>query len=269
MGIELSGPIVAILAHPDDIKSVTGIALRAIARHLPFSLILVTKGEALTSTARAGLAPREMGQLRVEELHRYLGLVGISEEALFVIGIPDGSATLPALRDDFYRQEGDPYLDPLLLTDRVLYDDVYRPGLLFYGEALLAALQELVAALKPETILTHHPQDDHADHRAVSFFARQACPGLHGSGRLDSLPSICAPLVYYRRCTWPPEGDHFFVDEIKDRFPRLKAVQFCLTEHELAAKRRASAVFAPTLSVAYIESNMKRDEVLWCLPDHD
>jgi LmbE family N-acetylglucosaminyl deacetylase len=269
MNIELSGPIVAILAHPDDIKSVTGVALRALDRRLPVSLILVTKGEALTSTARSALTPSELGQLRVEELHRYVAMIGIPEENLSMIGIPDGSNTLPALRDDFYRKEGDPFLDPLLLTDRVPYDDVYRPGMLFYGEDLLAVLQELVVALKPAIVLTHHPQDDHADHRAVSFFARRACLDLRRSRSLDRVPTVYAPLVYYRRCTWPPPGDRFFVAEIRDRFPCLQAVQFCLTEQELAVKRRASMVFTPTLSVAYIESNMKRDEVLWQVPYDD
>ena len=41
MNIESGMSIVAILAHPDDVKSVTGVALRALANHSAFSLILV------------------------------------------------------------------------------------------------------------------------------------------------------------------------------------------------------------------------------------
>jgi LmbE family N-acetylglucosaminyl deacetylase len=265
MKIEPGMSIVAILAHPDDVKSVTGVALRALAHQSVFSLILVTKGEALYSATRSTLTPLEMGQLRLRELHRFLNLVGIPEENLSVIGIPDGSQTLPALRDDFFQAKGEPFLDPLLQVDQVPYDDVYRPGMAFYGETFLDGLCELLLPLKPDMILTHHPQDDHADHRAVSFFARQAHQQLHRQGKLEHTPSIYAPLIYYRRCGWPPAGDTFFVDKIVGRFPGLEAIRFHLTEPERTLKARAAMEFTPTLSEAYIRSNMKADEVLWRL----
>lgn len=263
--IPSSSLVVAILAHPDDIKSITGVAQRALANRSSVALILVTKGEALTSAARSTLAPLEMGRLRMEELRAYLGRIGIPESNLFAIGIPDGSRTLPALRDDFFRAEGDPYLDPLLKTDRVTYDDAVRPGLPFYGAALLETLQDLLVKLQPELVLTHHPQDDHADHRAVSFFARRACHRLCRTKKLSRRPALYAPLVYYQRFAWPPAGDSFYVKAIQNQFPRWKATRFCLTEAELALKKEASLVFTPTLSVEYILSNMKKDEVLWRL----
>ena len=265
MRIAPSSSIVAVMAHPDDIKSVTGVALRALESESSVSLIQVTKGEGLVSAARNTLTPLEMGSLRMEELRQFLGMVGIPEKNLFVIGVPDGSQTLPALRDDFFKVEGDPFIDPLLQTDRVPYDDVYKPGMLFYGEALLATLQELFIALQPGMILTHHPKDDHADHRAVSFFACKACRHLYRQRKLNHMPSIYATLVYYRRCLWSPKGDYFYTDPIKNLFSHLKASQFCLTEQELALKKQASMVFTPTLSVEYIQGEMKKDEVLWRL----
>ena len=100
--------VVAVMAHPDDIKSVTGVVLRALESGSSVALILVTKGEALQSAARSTLSPLEMGRLRIEELRHYLRLIGMPAESLFIIGMPDGSRTLPALRDDFFRAEGDP-----------------------------------------------------------------------------------------------------------------------------------------------------------------
>jgi LmbE family N-acetylglucosaminyl deacetylase len=128
------------------------------------------------------------------------------------------------------------------------------------GEQLLATIQGVLAALQPQLVLTHHPQDDHADHRAVSFFARRACRRL--SGRR---PALYATLVYCRRHPWPPAGDYFYSEAIAKSFPWLKAEQFCLTERQWSVKQLASRIFTPTLSVEYVQSTMKKDEVLWRL----
>jgi LmbE family N-acetylglucosaminyl deacetylase len=265
MSITLTSSIVALLAHPDDIKSVTGVALRAMSGGSSFALILVTKGEGLNSAARKGVPPLEMGRLRVEELRHYLSQIGVPEQNLYILGVPDGSQTLPALRDDFWRVEGEPFVDPLLHVDRVPYDDAYRPGMPFHGETLLETLQGLLAGLQPQTVLTHHPRDGHADHRAVAFFARRVCRGLYRQGLVDRMPALYATLVYCQTVPWPPAGDSFYVDEIVAWYPRFKAHVFPLTAEELALKKRASMVFTPTLSVEYIQSNMKNDELLWRL----
>ncbi len=260
MRIAKSTPVVAVLAHPDDLKCVLGTVLRAQEGGSPISLILLTRGEALTSVARSSLSPLEMGELRMGELRRFLDQVGIPQSNLHLIGIPDGSQTLPALRDDFFLARGQPFLDPLLQTDKVIYQDAVQPGMPFYGESLLAALKGLLATLQPQLVLAHHPQDAHADHRAVSTFARRACRRLTGRR-----PSVYAVLVYHRRRPWPPAGDYFYSEEIAQSFPWLKAEQYCLTEREFTLKQQASQVFVPTLSAEYIQSNMKKDEVLWRL----
>jgi len=259
MIIPSSASVVAILAHPDDIKCVLGAVLRAQEGGGAASFILTTRGEGLTSAARSRLSPMKMGELRMEELRRFLAQVGIPPERFFLLGVPDGSQTLPAMRDDFYRAVGQPFIDPLLRVDRVPYADAVQPKMPFFGETLQATLASLLAQLRPTLVLTHHPKDDHADHRAVSFFARQACASL------EPQPALHAVLVYYRRFVWPPAGEHFYSDEIARAFPGILGEQFRLTEAEYALKRAASQVFVPTLSAAYIESNMKKDEVYWRL----
>ncbi len=251
--------VVAILAHPDDIKCVLGVVLHAQQGGSKASLILTTKGEGLTSGARKGLSPRAMGDLRMAELRSFLAQVPIPPERFFLLGVPDGSQTLPAMRDDFYRAVGLPFVDPLVNADRVPYPEAVQPGMPFFGEALEGALKKLLSDLRPALVLTHHPKDDHADHRAVSFFVRRACASL------DPKPASYATLVYYRRFVWPPAGDYFYSQEIANAFPGLTGEQFLLTEAEATLKRAASQVFVPTLSAEYIQSNMKKDEVYWRL----
>ena len=251
------------MAHPDDIKSVTGMVFRAMEKKSRVSLILVTKGEAYVSEARKTDSPHQMGERRIDELLEFLRIIGIPRRDFFLLGVPDGGQTLPALREDFFKAEGAPFCDPLLHTDRVPYHDAYTPDMLFYGETLLAALEELLVVLQPRVILTHHPKDDHLDHRAVSFFARKAASRLHRRKGLKHAPRVYAPLVYYRACRWPTRGDYFYTEQIAHRFPRLKAHQFCLTDEEFERKKEACMTFTPTLSVKYIRSNMKKDEVVW------
>lgn len=253
------------MAHPDDIKNVTGIVFRAMEKKSRVSLVLVTKGEAHRSDARRTDSPHEMGERRVDELIDFLRIIGVPRDNLFLMGVPDGGKTLPALRENFFKVEGAPFCDPLFHTDRVRYHDAFKPDMPFYGEAILAALESILIMLQPHLILTHHPKDDHPDHRAVSFFVRKAVSRLNHRKTLECAPPVYASLVYYQTGCWPPNGDYFYTKEITDWFPRLKICQSCLTDQEFDSKKKACMTFTPTLSVEYIQSYMKKDEVVWRL----
>ena len=255
-------PVAIILAHPDDPKTVAGLTQRALSQGCPVVLFQVTRGEGLHSAARAGLSPIEMGALRLEELRRFAHAIGIAD--LRVIGVPDGSRTLPAMQEDFFPASELPFVDPLLDVDHVPYDDALQPGMPFAGEALLALLVEQLADLQPGLVLTHHPRDDHADHRAVSYFARRACHELAIVGGRAPAPQVYGTLVYYRRCAWPPPGAWFHSEEIAVHFSQ-RPEQFLLRDDEYARKLAACQAFVPTLSAAYIASYAKRDELLWPL----
>jgi LmbE family N-acetylglucosaminyl deacetylase len=250
-----AGPITAILAHPDDIKCVTGTVLMAMEKNAEVSLILLTKGEALDLR----IDPIKMGTGRIKELRGFLKEIKIPEANFFQLGVPDGSAVLPALRDDFYRTRGEPYRDDLLKTNQVPYRDAHKPGMPFFGEALVATLKGLLEKLKPAVILTHHPRDAHADHRAVSFFARQARAGLKPA----AMPKAFFALVYAQGLRWPPKGEYFYSRAIARKYPGLQARQVMLPQRIFLMKKRACRKFMPILGTAYIKSNMKRDEVLW------
>jgi LmbE family N-acetylglucosaminyl deacetylase len=251
-----------VAAHPDDIKNCTGAILRCLELGAQVFEVLVTKGERLRSAVtREDLVA--MGEKRQQELLKFYRAIGMGEESLSIIGIPDGSATLPALREDFFRAEGDPFLDPNLLADQVIYDDAYRPDMPFYGESLLEVLVEFLVARQPTHVFTHHPKDDHADHRAVFYFVTKAIEQAMATGDVRHRPDLYASLVYFKRLQWPPEGDSFLIPDIRERSYGFEIVRFPLTEEEFERKRQACMIFTPLLSKAYMTSYMKRDEVFW------
>jgi LmbE family N-acetylglucosaminyl deacetylase len=182
------------------------------------------------------------------------------------MGIPNTMAyMLDALRNDFYEAEGLPFRDPMLGVDRVTYPDAYKPGLPFFGAALVTALADLLGQIQPTYVVTHHPKDDHRDHRATAFFARKAVDTAVSSGKVPSRPNELAMLVYYKRIAWPPPGDSFLTEEIAQHPFGLDVVPFELTRDEQTRKKRACQVFVPTLRQDYIDGYMKRDEVFWTL----
>jgi LmbE family N-acetylglucosaminyl deacetylase len=259
-----SSSVLLIAAHPDDIKNWTGIVLRCLDMGVPVFEVLVTKGECLKyrsgDTRESAL---EMGKTRQEELLRFYDALGLPRENLAIIGIPDGRITLGALREDFFEAESDPFYDPVLLTDHVIYDDAYKPGMPFFGQSLLAVLKEFLVVRQPTHVFTHHPKDDHPDHRAVYAFAKRAVDQTMAAGDLRQRPELYASLVYFQRLEWPPEGDSFLTPEIQARPYGFEIVRVPLSESEFERKRQACMIFTPLLSVDYITSYMKRDELLW------
>ena len=264
MDLTSSSSVLLVAAHPDDIKNCTGVILRSLEVGAKVFEILVTKGEALRlRDAESKEDLQEMGQRRQEEFLRFYNAIGLDVQNLAIIGIPDGSATLPALREDFFMAEGGAFLDPNLLTDRVIYDDAHKPGMPFYGESLLDVLRELLVVRQPTHVFTHHPKDDHADHRAVFSFVTRAIDQAMAAGDLEQKPGLYASLVYFKRLQWPPGGDSFLSTDIRERTYGFDIIRFPLTEEEFERKRKACMIFTPLLSEAYMNSYMKRDEIFW------
>lgn len=257
--IDHTSSIVVIAAHPDDVKNCTGVLLRGLALGAHVSLIQITNGENLggSHTKEQALS---MGTKRKEELLAFLAQIGVERDRIFLMGIPNTMAyMLDALRTDFYRADGLPFWEPMHETDHVTCSEAYQPGLPFFGEALVAAIAELLGQIQPTHLFTHHPKDDHRDHRATAFFAREVVE------KLACRPDLLAMLGYYKRLTWPPPGECLLSDEVADHPFGLDIVQFELTAQEHERKKQACQLFVPTLRQEYIDSYMKRDEVFWRL----
>ena len=266
LDISEASSVVIVAAHPDDIKNCTGAALRALGLAAPVVLIQVTKGENYggSTTKEQALA---MGDRRCRELLEFLDQVGIARDNTFLMGIPNTSSyMLEAMRDDFFVSDGLPFYDPIMRTDRVPYEEAYEPHMPFCGAALVSSIAKVLAAARPTHVFTHHPRDDHRDHRATAFFARQAVAEALTQGALLSRPNVLALLGYYKRLAWPPKGDTFLTSEIAVHPFGLDLVHHELSDGERARKRLACQVFVPTLPQGYIDSYMKRDELFWRIP---
>lgn len=116
---------------------------------------------------------------------------------------------------------------------------------------------------QPTHVFTHHPQDDHRDHRATAFFANRAIEVAWAHARLARRPDLFAMLGYYVRLRWPPRGDSFVTPEVEQYPFGLELAQFELRRDELRRKKEACQTSVPTLSQAYIDSYMKKDEAFW------
>ena len=264
MDISGSSTVVLVGAHPDDVKSYTGMMLRGIAGGAKVCVVSVTNGERLDSETYE--QAQEMALRRKEERDRFLSSMGIPQENLFLFGFPDGGG-LSAMRNDFWQDRGEPFYAPLLRADRATDTSAWRQGAPFFGETLLDILKELITRLAPTHVFTHHPRDDHPDHRAMAFFVKKAVSDLVAAGRLEQAPKTYAGLVYFSRIQWPPAGDTFLSAEFQALSFSPSAIRFELTPEELEKKRETCTAFAPTLSEAlgedYIRSYMKNDELYW------
>ena len=266
MNLTNESSVAVIAAHPDDVKNCTGVILRALGAGARVSVIQMTNGENLGGSHTRDRA-LSMGGTRKDELLAYLSEIGVLRRHVFLIGIPNTSAyMLEALRDDFYEQEGHPFLDPVLGSDRVIYEDAVQPGMPFFGEAVVEALASLLVAAAPTQVLTHHPKDDHRDHRATAFFASRAVAKASVADARAAHPDVYAFMVYYRRLNWPPEGETLLTSVVERHDLGATPLRFALTDSERERKTTAcNSAFVPTLSADYIASYMKRDELFWQL----
>jgi LmbE family N-acetylglucosaminyl deacetylase len=131
---------VAVVAHPDDLEyGVASAVARWTGQGKHVSYLLATRGEA----GIAGMAPGEVGPLRVEEERRSAAVVGVSEVE---------------------------FLD-------------HPDGLVEYGLPLRRDLATAFRRLRPEVVITmsfdltwgEEGPVNHADHRAVGLATLDAC----------------------------------------------------------------------------------------------
>ena len=131
---------VAVAAHPDDLEYGAAAAVaRWTSQGKKVSYVLATRGEA----GIAGMAPAQVGPLRVEEERRSAGVVGVSEVE---------------------------FLD-------------HADGLVEYGIPLRRDLAGAFRRLRPDVVITmsfdltwgEEGPVNHADHRAVGLAVLDAC----------------------------------------------------------------------------------------------
>lgn len=160
--------ILVIVAHPDD----EAIGAGALLRHYPDALVVhVTDGggRGHESAQSRGFASRqEYARVRRQEVVDALRLVGLSEERIRCLGIPDGQAARQLV-------------------------DVCR------------TLMDVFDELQPDVVLTHPYEGGHTDHDATAFAVHLACGILRREGA--QAPLVLELASYHMRNGERVRGD--------------------------------------------------------------
>ena len=246
-------------AHPDDaVRSNAGVILRAMQVGAKVAIVKATDGAALGGPEFIPQG-RRRGETRKREELSALRVLGFERKDLCLLGFPDGG--LEAVRFDYFNRTGLPYLDPWLASDRTFGRDTFKKGVRFFGADLLALIARVVAKTRPTHVFTHCSRDRHPDHRAITWFVKEALAarGLE--------PEIYEYLTYHTRCQkpkWPPNpGERISrAAAAKLKLPG-RLVDFPLSPAEACVKDVAIDQFLPVLGAAYFKPWRRTNEVFW------
>jgi LmbE family N-acetylglucosaminyl deacetylase len=197
----VSGPLLAIFAHPDDETfSAAGLLAAASERGHPVTVLSATRGEAGKSSIPGLDTPERLGAVREEELR----------EAMAVLGVGD-------VRFLGYRDSGleDRPPDPLALTNAAIAE-------------VAAAIATHLRDVRPRLVVTFgpdgiygHPDHLHVHHAALRAIAAAASVGEDGASHALWHTSH----LYF--ATAPREAMLAMIADGEDRFdwmtPEMKA----------------------------------------------
>jgi len=163
--------VLVVVAHPDDEVIGAGGMIAAARRHgVPVSVLVVTNGDSnRVSAVLVGrrLPPRPAafireGRLRQQETLEGLARLGVSPADVFFLGFPDRQL------DGVLRSPREPVASRFTGLRAADYPSVVEPGAPYTRTALVDLVGTVVARVRPTVIITHSPQDRHADHVAVA-----------------------------------------------------------------------------------------------------
>ncbi|WP_045233709.1 PIG-L deacetylase family protein [Deinococcus pimensis] len=173
----LHGPILVVAPHPDDeTLGAGGLISHAAARGMPVWVLFVTSGDAfpwslphaLARLRRGGRAQIALGEERMDEALLATSRLGVPNERVLFMGFPDRGMTA------LWRSPHDrPLRSSATGADRVPYDRALAPGAPYTAREFRRQFEEVIARVRPRTILTPGPHDGHGDHRAVTALVEQ------------------------------------------------------------------------------------------------
>lgn len=258
----LAGPLLVIAPHPDDeTLGAGGVLLEAAARGQAAWVVFVTSGDAfgwsLKYLWRRLLGDKsamlDLGRERMNEALAAAARLGVPPERVVFLGFPDrGMQALAAAHF------GRPYRSPTTNVQEVPYSRALRPGAPYTGAEFEAQLRDLLARIRPHTVLAPGPLDGHPDHRAITGMVRRVMATVAG-----------ARLLYYLVHSgpdWPrPKGYRPLL-----RFtapPAYRGASFLrhvLSARQLRAKRDAIRAYGSQLGLLSwnLWSFLRRDELL-------
>ena len=255
--------VVVVGAHPDDaVRACGGVMLRALAARATVTVLAGTDGAALFG--KPGIPDgRKTARVRKAEQVRGLRKLGVKRESVFFLGFPDGG--IAKLRHGHRTSRAEPYFCPWLCSNHSEKDS-YGPRLPFNGEALLTLLSDVLRAIAPTHVFTHHVRDKHPDHRGVTWFVRKALRDMVDEGHLETAPGVCEYLTYVRGMKWPPPGKRIAPAAARALGFPGRVVEVPLSPAEIERKDAALDCFVPILGADYIAHWRRTNEIYWRRP---
>jgi LmbE family N-acetylglucosaminyl deacetylase len=172
--------LLIIAPHCDDeTLAAGGTILAAVRQGIDVRVVIVTNGDGYlfaTMEEFRRVFPRpvdfiDMGEVRQRESLSALALLGVPADHVTFLGYPDRGTS--ALWNQHW-SAANPYRSPFTETTRSPYPMTYDPHAVYAGEDLLADLESVLRANRPDLVLYPHPDDVHPDHWGVSVFTRLA-----------------------------------------------------------------------------------------------
>ena len=190
--------ILIFCAHEDDDTAHPQIIQAAVQNNIPLHVVYYTSGDAggcdryYMHSCDASRA-MDFGEVRMNEARASLKHLGVPEENIFFLGLPDGGmeqiwASNPS--------SDKPYLSVLLASEHSPYRDAAVPNLAYARDAVLKATQDFILKYKPELIITGHPDERHVDHRTNNWLVVKAMQELLREGKLLASTELLVDAVY-------------------------------------------------------------------------
>jgi LmbE family N-acetylglucosaminyl deacetylase len=190
--------ILVFCAHEDDDTAHPEIIRAAVENQIPIHFVYFTGGDAggcdryFMHSCDASRA-LEFGEVRMNEARAALGHLGVPEESISFLGLPDGGM------EQIWKNNptsAHPYLSVLLASEHAPYADVAIPNLPYAQDAVLKATRDFIERYQPDMIITGHPDERHVDHRTNNWFVAKAMQELLKQGKLPVKTQLVVDAVY-------------------------------------------------------------------------
>jgi LmbE family N-acetylglucosaminyl deacetylase len=184
-------------AHEDDDTAHPEIIRAAVENDIPLHIVYFTSGDAggcdryYMHSCDAERA-MDFGEVRMNEARASLKHLGVSEENIFFLGLPDGG-----LEQIWHNQNSArPYLSVLLASEHSPYRNSAVPNLTYARDAVVKAAKDFIVKYKPALIITGHPDERHVDHRTNNWIVVKAMQELLHQGALPASTELLVDASY-------------------------------------------------------------------------
>ena len=271
LNLSMYDRVLILAPHPDDeVIACGGVIQNARELGVPVNVVFFTYGDNnewsfLVYRRHPVFVPdavRRMGEVRHDEACEAARILSLDATNLVFLGYPD-FGTLHVWASHWNEQP--PFESMLTRVTSVPYDNAFRPGAPYKGEAVLNDLKRILLAFRPTKVFVSHPSDFNADHLALYLFARVALWDL----ATELSPEIYPYLVHYKK--WPfPRGRHPD-DALEPPFALLDSIAWVRSPVTATAeKTKESAIEAHRsqleYSRAYLLSFIRKNELFGDYP---